>query len=713
MRYKLVGLDCASCAAKLEQELRRVKGLEEATVNFAAQSLEVSPEMLPAARDVIARLEPEIRLIEPARDASSEEKEEAARSLYLIVAATLLLGTGFIFNEWLHRTPSSWAEYAVLLAAYFLVGWTVLATALRNLARGQVFDENFLMSVATIGAIAIHQLPEAAAVMLFYAVGEYFQERAVNRSRRSIADLLDIRPEYANLKLNGETKQVRPKEVEVGQTIVVKPGERVPLDGEVVEGVSFVDTSALTGEAVPRKVEKGEKILAGMINGQGLLTVKVTRPFSESSMARILELVENAAARKAPTEQFITAFSRYYTPAVVLGAAALAVIPPLVLPGATFSTWVYRALVLLVISCPCSLVISIPLGYFGGIGAASRQGILVKGANFLDALASLHTVVFDKTGTLTEGVFRATQVVPYNGFQARELLAAAAAAEVYSSHPIAQSIRVAYGEEIDLGRVDKYQEIPGHGISAVVDGKRVLAGNDGLMHREGIAHAVCSVGGTGVHVAIDGTFAGYIVISDEVKPDAREAITRLKEVGIKEIVMLTGDEEAVARRVAQELGVDAYFAGLLPEDKVAKVEELQAALLDRRRKLAFVGDGINDAPVITRADVGVAMGGLGSDAAIEAADVVLMEDAPSKLATAVEISRYTARIVKQNVALALGIKAFFLGLGTFGVATIWEAVFADVGVTLLAVFNATRTLRYRRKGCSYGSGRKMVNQVSK
>ncbi|AKX95047.1 zinc-transporting ATPase [Moorella thermoacetica] len=696
MRYKLAGLDCAGCAARLEQELRRVKGLEKATINFAARSLDLPPEMLPAAREVIARVEPEVRLIETDGDETREENEKARRNLYRIIIATLLLVPGLIFNERLHRTPYFWAEYAVLLAAYFLVGWPVIRTVLRNLARGQFFDETFLMTVATAGAIAIHQLPEAVGVMLFYAVGEYFQERAVNRSRCSIAALLDIRPQYANLKLNGETKRVRPEEVEVGQAIVIKPGERVPLDGEVVDGVSFVDTSALTGEAVPRKVEKGEPILAGMINGHGLLTVRVTRPFEESSVARILELVENAATRKAPTEQFITAFSRYYTPAVVLGALALAVIPPLVLPEAAFSTWIYRALVLLVISCPCALVVSIPLGYFGGIGSASRRGILVKGASFLDALPALHTVVFDKTGTLTRGVFRVSRVVPYNGFTPEELLYTAAAAELYSNHPIAQSIREAWGSEISPDQVKDYHEIPGHGIRAVVKGRQVLAGNDRLLHREGIVHEVCSVEGTGVHVVIDGTFAGYIVIADEVKPDAGEAVARLKELGVKRIVMLTGDEEAVARRVARDLGIDAYFAELLPEDKVAKVEELEASLPDRRRqKLAFVGDGINDAPVITRADVGVAMGGLGSDAAIEAADVVLMEDAPSRLADAIEIARYTGLIVRQNVVLALSIKAFFLILGVLGVATIWEAVFADVGVALAAIFNASRTLRYR------------------
>jgi len=697
MRYTLVGLDCASCAAKIEQELAKIKGLEEVTVNFASQSVELPPELAVVAQEAISRVEPGVRLVEQGdrRPAAAEEEGEEKKTLYLILAAGLLLGVGFLSNQQLHRTPYAWAEYAVLLPAYLLVGGPVIQAAFRNLVRGQVFDENFLISVATLGAIAIHQLPEAVAVMLFYALGEYFQERAVNRSRRSITALLDIRPDYANLKINGDTRQVRAEEVAVGQAIVVKPGERVPLDGEVLDGTSFVDTSALTGESVPRKIEVGEKVLAGMVNTQGLLTVRVTKPYGESSVAHILELVENAAGRKAPTEQFITAFSRYYTPAVVFGALAVAVIPPLVIPGATFSEWIYHALVLLVISCPCALVISVPLAYFGGIGGASRRGILIKGASFMDALAGLHTVVFDKTGTLTRGVFRVTRVVPYNGFSAEELLSLAAHAEAFSTHPIARSIQEAYGWDIPPDVVRGYQEIAGHGISALVAGKRVLAGNDRLMHREGIAHDVCTLEGTGVHVAVDGTFAGYIVISDELKPDAKEAIARLKELGVKQAIMLTGDEEAVARRVAKSLGLDAYFAELLPEDKVTKVEELAAALTDRRKqKLAFVGDGINDVPVITRADVGVAMGGVGSDAAIEAADVVLMEDKPSRLATAVEIARYTGRIVRQNVVLALGVKAFFLALGVCGVATIWEAVFADVGVALVTIFNASRTLWY-------------------
>ncbi|WP_243113672.1 heavy metal translocating P-type ATPase [Desulfofundulus salinus] len=689
MRYTLVGLDCPSCAAKIEHELQQIKGLEHATINFANRTLELPPELARRAQEAIHRIKPEVRLVEPREAKQAREHANGRRNLLVTGISAALLVIGFLFQESLHQTPYSWAEYLVLLTAYLLVGREILRTALKNLVRGKVFDENFLMSLATLGAIAIHQLPEAVAVMLFYSIGEYFQERAVNRSRRSIAALLDIRPHYANLLVNGETRQVKPEEVVTGQIIVVRPGERVPLDGEVLEGVSFVDTSALTGESVPRKVERGERVLAGMINGQGLLTVKVTRPFKDSSVARILELVENAAARKAPVEKFITTFARYYTPAVVLGALALAFIPPLVVPGATLSQWLYRALIFLVISCPCALVISIPLSYFGGIGRASRQGILVKGANYLDALANLHTVVFDKTGTLTRGVFRVNRVVAQNGFQREEVLAYAAAAEAYSTHPVAQSIRRAWGREIPLDSVSDCREIPGYGILARVAGKNVLVGGDRLLDREGISHDISCVEGNTVFVAIDGILAGYIVINDEIKPDARQAIARLKALGVKTVVMLTGDEERAARRVAETLGIDHYYAQLLPEDKVRRVEELKANL-PPRQKLAFVGDGINDAPVIARADVGVAMGGLGSDAAIEAADVVLMEDAPSKLATAMEIARHTRAIVKQNIILALGMKAFFLGLGTLGLATIWEAVFADVGVALLAILNATR-----------------------
>ncbi len=699
LRYSLDGLDCANCAAKIESELRKIQGLEHTQVNFAAKNVELPVELLKQAQDIIARIEPEVTLrkIESRGGVAPEEKAEKNK-LWIVGSAGILLLIGLIFNDSLHRTPFSWAEYAVLLPAYLLVGWPVIASAVKRLLRGRLFDESFLMTIATGGAIAIHQLPEAAGVMLFYAVGEYFQSRAVNRSRRSITALLNIQPEYANLKENGGTRRIKPEEVEVGQLILIKPGEKVPLDGDIVEGSSFVDTSALTGESVPRKVEPGEIILAGMINGQGLLTVKVAKPFKDSSVSRILNLVEKANERKAPTEQFITRFSNYYTPAVVGIAALIALVPPLLIPEATFSQWLYRALVLLVISCPCALMVSIPLGYFGGIGGASRNGILVKGANFLDALADLDTVVFDKTGTLTKGVFRVTEIVPRKGFTPEEVLAAAAGAEIYSNHPIAESIRSAAksrGNSFSEEDVLDYKEIPAHGISARVKGRRILAGNDRLMHKENIDHQDCEVVGTSVYVAIDEVYAGYIIISDELKKDARETIAGLKRLGVRKTVMLTGDEKTVAERVSRELGLDGFYAELLPEDKVTKVEELEGDFKNRRKqKLAFVGDGVNDAPVITRADIGVAMGGLGSDAAIEAADVVLMEDAPSKLVKAVEIARWTSRIVRQNILLALGVKGFFILLGSLGVASIWEAVFADVGVTVLAVLNASRTLRY-------------------
>ncbi len=704
MRYILNGLDCPNCAAKIESELRKIKGLEKVTVNFGTKSVELPPELAAQAENIISRVEPEAKLekIEGGRVIPISEEREARKKLWLIEAAGALFLIGLIFNEQLRQTWLSWAEYAVLLPAYFLVGWPVVNKAVKRMVHGQLFDENFLMTIATSGAIAIHQLPEAVGVMLFYAVGEYFQDRAVNRSRHSIRALLSIQPEYANLLENGGLRQVRPEIVTVGQRIIVKPGEKIPLDGEIIEGTSFVDTSALTGESVPRKVGPGEKVLAAMINGQGLLTVKATKPYQESSMVRIMELVEKAGERKAPTEQFITIFSHYYTPVVVGIAALIAIAPPLILPGAAFSEWFYRALVLLVISCPCALMVSIPLGYFGGIGGASRNGILIKGANFLDSLAKLDTVVFDKTGTLTKGIFRVTQMAPKNEFIQDELLAAAAGAEIFSNHPIAQSIGSAYqeffGVEVSREQVQDYQEIPGHGIRARVKGMTVLVGNDRLLHKENIIHEDCDLVGTSVHVVIDDKYAGYILISDEVKEDARETISRLKQLGVRQTIMLTGDEKSVAERICVELGIDAYYAELLPEDKVDKLEALEKELKNTRQKLAFVGDGVNDAPVIIRADIGVAMGGLGSDAAIEAADVVLMEDAPSKLALGVEIARRTKRIIRQNIYLALGVKGFFIFLGTLGVANIWEAVFADVGVTVLAVFNASRTLRHGKNG---------------
>jgi Cd2+/Zn2+-exporting ATPase len=562
--------------------------------------------------------------------------------------------------------------------------------------KGELFDENFLMSIATIGAIAIHELPEAAAVMLFYAIGEGFQERAVNRSRRSIEALLRIQPTTANLKTPDGIKEVNPETVAIGDLILIRPGEKVPLDGEVTDGKSFLDTSALTGESVPRKTEVGATVLAGMVNGQGLLTVRVIRSYNDSSVAKILQLVEKASERKAPTEQFITKFARYYTPAMVIGAAAVTFIPPLFIPGATVLEWFKRALVLLVISCPCALMVSIPLGYFGGIGGASRRGILVKGANFLDALANLHTVVFDKTGTLTRGVFQVASIKTFNGFTEDEVLQAAAAVETHSNHPIAHSIRAACEGKTANRLICEYQEIPGHGVCAVIGDQQIMAGNDRLLHHQDIAHEVCCTEGTNVQVVIDRQLAGTILISDELKEDAETAIAKLKSLGIRRTVLLTGDEAHAARQIAESVGIDEFHANLLPEQKVEMLETIETSIPDRRRnKMAFVGDGINDAPVITRADIGIAMGALGSDAAIEAADVVLMEDSPAKLAAAVAIARQTRRIAWQNIAFALGVKAIFLAMGVVGVANIWEAVFADVGVALLAVLNASRALRVK------------------
>lgn len=690
-QYDIHGLDCAACAQKIETELRKRLGQEAVSVNFATQTIALPPESMEDAQRIITEIEPEVKLL---RTAAPKEKSRDLRRHRLIISAALFL-IGLVFNERLHQTPYAWAEYAVLLPAYLLTGGSVILKAIRKIRRGQFFDESFLMAMATVGAIAIHQLTEAAGVMLFYAVGIYLQERALNRSRRSIQGLLDIQPQIANLKENGNTRKVRPEEVVVGQIILVRPGEKVPLDGEILEGESYVDTSALTGESVPRKVGPNDKILAGSINSQGALTIRVERPYNESSVARILQLVEKAGERKAPVEHFITTFANYYTPLVVIAAALVALIPPLVLPEAQFGLWLKRALMLLVISCPCALMVSIPLGYFGGIGGASRRGILVKGANFLDTLARVHTVAFDKTGTLTQGVFRVSKVFAKNGFSEEQLMAFAAAAEAHSNHPIAQSIREAWGGTVDEGEIQEVQEIPAHGIRANVGGKVILAGNDRLMHKESIVHEDCDLEGTSVYLAIDGRYAGYILISDELKVDAGDTIRGLRALGVKRIVMLTGDEESVARRVAEQLALDGYSAGLLPEEKVDRVEELLAAIQNHQKaKLAFVGDGVNDAPVITRADLGVAMGGLGSDAAIEAADLVLMEDSPAKLVEAIRIAKRTQKIIRQNIILALLVKGFFIILGTAGVASIWEAVFADVGVTLIAVFNAMRTIHF-------------------
>jgi Cd2+/Zn2+-exporting ATPase len=606
------------------------------------------------------------------------------------IPAFCLFLIGLIFNKQLHETPFSYAEYLVLLAAYFLSGYKVLFNAARNLFKGKFFDENFLMALATIGAIAIHQIPEAVGVMIFYQIGELFQEAAVSKSRRSITALLKIRPDYANLQINGEIKKVQPEEVKVSDIIIVKPGEKVPLDGEVVSGKSQLDTSTLTGESVPRDVEVGQTVLGGMINQSGVLTIKVTKLFGESSVAKILDLVENATANKAQTERFITKFAKIYTPIVVVMALMVAVLPPLLMDE-SFSKWIYRALILLVISCPCGLVISIPLGYFGGVGGASRRGILVKGSHFLDLLAQVKTVVFDKTGTLTQGLFKVTDIVPKGNFSKEEILYWAAHAESNSNHPIAVSIVKAHGKQINSSAIKDYQEVSAHGIKAKIEDRSIFVGNDRLLHAENIEHPQCKFDGTVVHVVIDKVYAGHILIGDELKADSIDAIKNLRKMGVTNVVMLTGDSKGIAQEISQKLGLNSFIAELLPEDKVKAVEGLMNK--GQPGKIVFVGDGINDAPVIARADVGIAMGGIGSDAAIETADVVLMTDAPSKVAEAIQMGKRTSKIVMQNVGLSLGIKGIFIILGIMGVANMWEAIFADVGVALLSIFNATRLLR--------------------
>ena len=580
----------------------------------------------------------------------------------------------------------------IFLAAYGVTGWDVLWRAVRNIARGKIFDENFLMSIATVGAFVLGEYPEGVAVMLFYQVGEWFQGYAVHRSRRSIAELMDIRPDYANVERDGQTLRVDPEEVAIGERILVKPGEKIPLDGEVIQGSSTLDTAALTGESLPREAGPGAEVLSGCINGGGLLRIRVTKHFGESTVSKILEMVENASSKKARSENFITRFAKYYTPVVVIAAALLAVIPPLIVPGAQFAEWVHRALIFLVISCPCALVISVPMSFFGGIGGASRQGILVKGSNYLEMLAQSEIVVLDKTGTLTKGNFQVTEVRPEDGTDKEALLEWAAYAECYSSHPIALSLRRAYGRELESGRVDAPEEAAGRGLTAKVDGHLVAAGNRKMMEEMGLSPKGTDPVGTVVHVAVDGTYRGRIVISDEIKEDARQAMEELKRVGVQRTVMLTGDAPAVAEDVAKKLAIDEVYAGLLPLGKVEKVEELWKQK-SKNGRLAFVGDGINDAPVLSRADIGIAMGGLGSDAAIEAADIVIMDDKPSRLATAIKISKKTVRIVRENIVFALGVKAVILALGALGIAGMWLAVFADVGVAFLAILNAMRALR--------------------
>lgn len=605
----------------------------------------------------------------------------------------IIIGAAVLATAVLLSLNNEWLQIALFIISYIIVGEDVVKRAVTNIFKGQVFDENFLMSIATIGAFFIGEYPEGVAVMLFYQVGELFQSYAVGKSRKSIASLMDIRPDYANVKKGDELVKVDPDEVQIGDIIVIKAGEKIPLDGKVIEGSSMIDTSALTGESVPREVEVGSDILSGCININGVITAEVIQEFGESTVSKILDLVENASSKKSNSEQFITKFARYYTPVVVIIAVFLAIIPPLVIDGATFSDWIYRALAFLVVSCPCALVISIPLSFFGGIGGASKKGVLVKGSNYLEALAETEIVVFDKTGTLTKGVFNVQEIHP-EGVSKEELLELTAHAESYSNHPISLSLKRAYSKEIDNGRISDVEEISGHGVIATVDGKKVMVGNIKLMKMMDIPYFKGELIGTIVHVAVNNKYIGYIVIADEVKEDSAQAIKELKAANIKQTVMLTGDNKSIGSKVAKELGLDKVYAELLPVDKVEKLEELFSQK-SKKGKLAFVGDGINDAPVLARADIGIAMGGLGSDAAIEAADVVIMTDEPSKIATTMKISKKTLKIAHQNIVIAIGIKIIVLILSAFGITTMWAAIFADVGVTIIAVLNAFRALNVK------------------
>lgn len=736
----LSGLDCANCANKIETKVNNLDGINEATLNFATSTLIIElngtierEDAIKEIKSIVNKLEPGVKVFDkdenrainkedvkkctsescckPENDIDKEshnhnEKHSHSHShehshghshdhshgnavglkenIRLIIGVAIYV-LAIIFKE---EYPISIILFA---SSYVLIGGDVVLTAFRNILRGEVFDENFLMTVATLGAFFVGEFPEGVAVMLFYQIGEIFQSYAVNKSRKSITSLMDIRADYANLIKNGKEEKVNPEIVNIDDLIVIKPGERVPLDGIVIEGISFVDTSALTGESVPREVLVGEDILAGFINTNGVLKVKVTKSFKESTVSRILELVENASNKKAPTEKFITRFARVYTPIVVFSALALAIIPPLLIKDANFYDWIYRALIFLVVSCPCALVVSIPLGLFAGIGGASRKGILVKGGNYLEALKDVNTVVFDKTGTLTKGVFKVTEINNVD-ISKEELIKVAAISESLSNHPIAQSIIREYGKEIDSQKLSNYEEVSGHGIKAYIDSLDVLVGNYKLMEKYNIKYNNVNSIGTIVHVAINNEYKGNIVISDEIKEGSKSAIEGLKSIGVSQTVMLTGDNKSVGEKVAALVGVDKVFAELLPGDKVEKVEEL-IKNNSTKGKVIFVGDGINDAPVLARADIGVAMGGIGSDAAIEAADVVLMKDDPEALVTSIKVARKTNKVLWQNIIFSLGVKLLVLILSAFGMANMWEAVFADVGVTVIAVINSTRCLK--------------------
>ena len=696
----LNGLTCAHCASVIDEKVKHIDGVKNSNLNFTNKKLSVEidcdneEKIIKNIIDIINDTEPGLDIqIEGQREIKEDKTQKSIKNNEKLNLLKIIAGVIVFIFAFYEEIAGRENKYSLLifLVAYLLVGSDVLYKALRNITKGRIFDENFLMSVATIGAIAIGEPSEAVGVMLFYKIGEYLQELAVGKSRKSISELMQIRPDMANLKLGNTIKVVNPEDVNIGDYIIVKPGEKVPLDGVVIEGSSMMDTSALTGESVLRTVKKGDNLLSGFINKNALLTVQVTKDFSESTASKILDMVENASSKKSKTENFISVFSRYYTPIVVGLALLIAILPPIFMQGATFSEWIHRGLIFLVVSCPCALVLSIPLSYFSGIGVASKQGVLIKGSNYLEALRYVDTVVFDKTGTLTEGVFDVVKVKPIN-ISEDELIKFASIAEVNSNHPIAKSILNYYNKEIDLNKMEEYEEIAAHGIRVKYENNIILAGNEKLMASNNIKIEKSTDVGTVVYIAINNEFKGYIVIADKIKSDSEEAIRLIKEQGIKETVMLTGDNKEVASSVAKKLKLDKVFSNLLPNEKVEKIEELYKNRTEKE-KIAFVGDGINDAPVLARVDVGIAMGGLGSDAAIEAADVVIMTDEPSKIAQGIKISKKTYKIVWQNIIFALGIKIIVMILGATGLASMWEAVFADVGVALIAVLNAMRIMK--------------------
>lgn len=691
LQLTLEGLNCANCARKIEEKVGKMEGVKESNLNFTTTTLNVKLERKVKEEHAINEIKKIVEALEPhvkvEKKVSGKTNVQRAK---FEVKPTLIIGTILYLIAVIGDFQGT-LGLILFGASYLLIGGEVVLTAIKNIAKGQVFDENFLMTVATIGAFTINQYPEAVAVMLFYEIGETIQGYAVNKSRSSISSLMDIRADYANLIINGKEKKVSPETVKVEDVILVKPGEKIPLDGIVVEGESFVDTSALTGESVPRKIAVNDEILSGGINTNGVLKVKVTKKFGESTVSRILEMVENAANKKANTEKFITKFAKVYTPIVVALAILIAVVPSIFIKDALFSTWLYRALVFLVVSCPCALVVSVPLCFFAGIGGASKKGVLVKGSNYLELLKDLETVVFDKTGTLTEGVFSVTEINT-NGIDKEKLIEVAAMAESFSNHPIAISIIKEYGKEIDKEVIKEYKEISGHGIKAVINNEEVLVGNSKLMNEFNILYNEVDSIGTVVYCAINGEFKGSIVISDKIKENAVEALINLKKAGVKKTVMLTGDNKKTAYKVGEKINIDEVHSELLPLDKVREVEELLKRS-NKNGKLAFVGDGVNDAPVLARADIGIAMGGIGSDVAIEAADIVLMKDDINALVDAINVSKKTNKILWQNIVFALGIKILVMVLGTFGIANMWTAVFADVGVTIIAIINSTRCFR--------------------